>query len=163
MFGFGAGDEDGGSDDEVHAPEFLMSGDVLRGNTTGALGESGLVAGLLVGGELALGVSVEISAVAVEGEHEEEFGVQARGWDVVRGEAGDGGGEGRLQLHVYISTQGGRGRLSRPVVASVAWVPFASLRAGFRFARDDTTGKKRWGAQGETRNRKLETVSSGAA
>ena len=67
MFGFGAGDEDGGSDDEVYAPEFLMSGDVLRGNAAGALGESGFVAGLLVGGEFALGVSVEISAVAVEG------------------------------------------------------------------------------------------------
>jgi hypothetical protein len=82
-----------------------MAGDVLRGNAAGALGESGFVAGLLAGGEFAFGVSVEISAIAVEGEHEEEFGVQARGRDMVGGEAGDGGGEGRLQLHLSISTQ----------------------------------------------------------
>jgi hypothetical protein len=48
---------------------------------------------------------VEIGAVAVESEHEEELGVQARGRDAIGGEAGDGGGEGRLQLHLYISTQ----------------------------------------------------------
>jgi hypothetical protein len=128
-FGFGAGDEDGGSDDEVHAPELLMAGDVLCGNAAGALGESGFVTRLLGGGEFALGVSVEIGAVAVESEHEEEFGVQARGGDVVGGEAGDGRGEGWLQLHLYISTQSGCGRLSRPVVAPVTWV--------LRFAQDD--------------------------
>lgn len=80
----------------------------MRGNSAGALGESGFVARLLAGGEFALGVSVEISTVAVESEHEEELGVQARGGDVVRGEAGDGGGEGRLQLHgIYFNTEAG--------------------------------------------------------
>jgi len=92
-----------------------VAGDVLRGNAAGALGESGFVARLLGGGEFALGVGVEIGSVAVNGEHEEEFGVQARGGDVVRGEAGDGGGEGRLQLHVYISTHRRAGVLSAEV------------------------------------------------
>ena len=115
MLGFRAGDEDGGGDDEIHAPEFLMAGDVLRGNAAGALGESGFVAKLLAGGELTFGVSVEIGAVAVESEHEEELGVQARGRDAVGGEAGDGGGEGRLQLHLYISTQRQVGALSGKV------------------------------------------------
>src|ERR1700722_21011826 len=95
-----------------------MAGDVLRGNSADPLGESGLVARLLGGGEFALRVSVEIGAVTVESEHEEEFGVQARGGDVVGGQAGDCGGEGRLQLHGAISTQrrggglggGGKGR-----------------------------------------------------
>jgi len=87
-----------------------MAGDVLRGNAAGTLGESSLVAGLLGGGEFALSVSVEIGAVAVECEHEEKFGVQARGRDVFGGEAGDSGGQGRLELHLYISTQSGRGR-----------------------------------------------------
>src|SRR5579863_6642574 len=105
VLGFGAGDEDGGSDDEIHAPEFLMAGDVLRGDAAGALGESGFVSSGLTGGQLALGVSVEIGAVAVESEHQKEFGVQAWGRDVVGGEAGDGGGERVLQVHGSISTQ----------------------------------------------------------
>jgi hypothetical protein len=51
-----AWDENRGSNDEVHAPEFLMSRDVLRGDATGALGESNIIAGLLFGGKFALGM-----------------------------------------------------------------------------------------------------------
>ena len=64
----------------------------MRGNAAGTLGESSLVAGLLGGGEFALSVSVEIGAVAVENEHEQSLGVQARGWHLVLDEAGGGGG-----------------------------------------------------------------------
>lgn len=96
VLGFGARDEDGGGDDEVHTPEFLMAGNVLRGDTTGALVQSGLVAGGFVGREFALGMCVEIGTIAAEGKHEKQFGVHARGRDVVRGEAGDGGGESLL-------------------------------------------------------------------
>ena len=70
MFGFRPGDQDGGSDDEIHAPEFLMAGDVLRGNSAASLAESSLVASLLGNREFALRVSVEIGSVAVEGEHQ---------------------------------------------------------------------------------------------
>src|SRR5580693_9757717 len=101
-----------------------MAGDVLRGNSAASLGEGSLVARLLGDGEFALRVSVEIGSIAVEGEHEQEFGVQARGRRVVGGEAGDCRGEGRLQLHVYISTQSGRGRWSSPAAVTVIWVPF---------------------------------------
>jgi hypothetical protein len=41
-----------------------MAGDVLRGNAAGALGERGVVASLFVGGEFALGMRVEVGAVA---------------------------------------------------------------------------------------------------
>src|SRR5579859_2518170 len=44
------------SNDEVHPPEFLMSSDVLRGNATGALGESSIITHLFFGGQFAFGV-----------------------------------------------------------------------------------------------------------
>ena len=106
LFGLGAGDEDGGGDDEIQAPEFLMAGDVLRGNAAGAFGESGFISSGFVGGQLALGVSVEKCSVTVQGEHEKEFGVHAWGRDVIGGEPGDGGGERVLQVHGSISPQG---------------------------------------------------------
>jgi len=129
----------------------------LRGDAADAFGESGGVAGLLARGEFALWMGVEISAVAVDGEHEEEFGVEARGRDVVRGEAGDGGGERRLQLHLYISTQSGCGREVGGFQTGRANTSRTAGSAGAigvpRFARDDKTGK-RWDAQAgtETRN-----------
>src|SRR5271163_1504011 len=52
MFGLGTRDQDGRGDNKVHAPEFLVTGDVLRGNAAGALGERDVVASALVGGKL---------------------------------------------------------------------------------------------------------------
>jgi hypothetical protein len=56
VLGLRTRDENRGSNDQVHAPEFLMSGNVLRGNATGAFGESSIIAHLLIGGEFALGM-----------------------------------------------------------------------------------------------------------
>ena len=56
MLGLGTRNKHGGGDDEVHAPEFLMTSDVLRGHAAGAFGESGFVASLLVGSKFALGM-----------------------------------------------------------------------------------------------------------
>jgi len=48
---------------------------------------------------------IELCAIAVEREHQEGFGVEARRRDVVRSEVGDGGLEGFLQEHGLISPQ----------------------------------------------------------
>jgi hypothetical protein len=99
---------------------------------------------------------VEISAIAVEDEHKEEFGVQARGWDVVRGEAGDGGGEGRLQLHVYISTHGVEWEAanSRVVVENLKNCWQCGCNRGPSLPLGMTYSRERGGGGG---NRKLET------
>jgi len=105
VFGLGTRNQNRRRDDEVHTPEFLMAGDVLRRNSTGALGKGSVIASRFVGGELALVVSVEIGAVAVESEHQEQFCIQTRRGNVVGGEMSYGGGEGLLQLHESISPQ----------------------------------------------------------
>ena len=70
-----------------------MAGDVLRGDAAGALGEGGAVSGSFVFRKLALGIGEQVGAIAFEDEHEQQFGVQARRWNVGRGEAGDRRGE----------------------------------------------------------------------
>jgi hypothetical protein len=94
MLGFGARDEHCRRDDEVHAPELLMAGDVLRGDAPCALGERGIVTGCFIRGEFAFGVRVEKSAIAVESEHQEKLRVHARGGNVVLREAVNGSGQG---------------------------------------------------------------------
>ncbi len=44
VLGFGTGNEHGWRDDEVHAPEFLVSGDVLGGHAAFAFGQGSVVA-----------------------------------------------------------------------------------------------------------------------
>ena len=104
VLGLGARDQHGWRDYEVHAPEFLMSRDVLCGNAASALGKSGIIAAGLFGGEFALGMSVQVGAVAVEGEHEEQFGIYAWGRNLIFGQAGDGVRQCDLQLHRDISS-----------------------------------------------------------
>ncbi len=99
VLGFRTRDEDSRADDEVQPPEFLVPGDVLRGNAASALLEGFLVAGLFVGGKFALGMGVEIGAIAAEDEHEQDFGVHAGGADMVLLEQGDGVAQGLFQLH----------------------------------------------------------------
>jgi len=91
-----AGSERAGVTTKIHTPEFLMAGNVLRGNTSGALGECGFVTNLLILCKFALGMRVEVGSVAGERKHQKKLCVQARGGDVIRGEAGDGGCEGLL-------------------------------------------------------------------
>ena len=90
VLSFGARDENGGSDYQVHAPEFLMAGDVLRGDTAAPLGESPVIACSFVGSELVLRVGVEIGAVATQCEHQKQLGIQTRGGNLGSREAGDG-------------------------------------------------------------------------
>ena len=67
-----------------------MAGDVLRGDAAGTLGESLVIAYLFVGGELLLRMGVEIGTIVSQSEHQKQFGVHARGGDLVHCEAGDG-------------------------------------------------------------------------
>jgi hypothetical protein len=92
MLGFWTGNEHGRRNDEVHSPEFLMSGDVLRGYTAFALGQGPVIAVLVVRGKFAFGMGMKISAVALQGEHEKEFSIHPRRRDIGSGEARDGGG-----------------------------------------------------------------------
>jgi len=94
VLGLWAWNEHRWGDNKVHAPEFLVSGDVLRWHSPPSIGERGIVARLFLGCKFALGMREEIGAITIQREHEEQFGVQTWGWDVVRSEAGDGRGEG---------------------------------------------------------------------
>jgi hypothetical protein len=99
MLGLGPGDEHGGRNDEIHSPEFLMSRDVLGGNAAGTLGQSVVVAELLLRGKLAFGVSIKISTVTIQNEHEQRLGIQARRGNLLRGEVNDGGTESFAERH----------------------------------------------------------------
>jgi len=68
-----------------------MSCDVLRGNAVFALAQGLVITALVVCGKLALGVGIKIGAVASQGKHEQELGIQAGRGDVRGSEAGDRG------------------------------------------------------------------------
>ena len=69
MLGLGAWNQNRRRDDEIHAPEFLVASDVLRGNAVGALSECGVVSSFLIDCEFALGMRVEVGAVTAQREH----------------------------------------------------------------------------------------------
>ena len=102
MLGFGTRYQYRWSDDEIHAPEFLVAGDVLGRYAAFALSQSLLVSALFVRGESALGMGIEIVPGPFEGEHEQDFGIQARRSYVGRGEAGDSGSQGGAEDHLFI-------------------------------------------------------------
>ena len=79
VLGLGARNQHGRSDAEVHPPELLMSDDVLQGLARGAAGDERLVLLLLVRRQLALGMRVEMGAVAVRDMKEQHLGAEARG------------------------------------------------------------------------------------
>jgi hypothetical protein len=85
MLGLGAGDKDGRGDDEVHAPELLVSGDVLGGDALRALGKGIIVASYVLRAQILLGMSVQVGTFASENEHEENFGIHSGRADVSRG------------------------------------------------------------------------------
>ena len=78
VLGFWTRNQHGGADDKVHTPEFLVPGDVLRWDALYSLLESLIVARLLVAAQLALGMGIQVCALAVESEHEQEFGIHPR-------------------------------------------------------------------------------------
>src|SRR3981189_598914 len=79
VFGFGARDEDGGSDFECEAVELLLPGDVLDGFVAQTAGDAVFVCSALVGAECAAGVGNEGGAGDLQGVKEEEFGVAGGG------------------------------------------------------------------------------------
>ena len=58
-----------------------MPGNVLRRNATSTASDNLIVAPRFVGRKLAFRVRIEISAIAIEGKHDEEFRIHARRWD----------------------------------------------------------------------------------
>jgi hypothetical protein len=84
MLGLRARNQHGRRNNKIHSPEFLMAGDVLRWvrrvSVQRAHGRS--ERSCIVDGEFALGVRVKIGPVATQSEHQEQFGVQARGWEL---------------------------------------------------------------------------------
>ena len=75
MLGFGAGDEDGGSDVEGERVKLLLAGDVLDGFVGEAAANEVVVRGLLFGSEGAVGVGVERGAAEARGVEEQDEGV----------------------------------------------------------------------------------------
>lgn len=84
VLGFGAGDEDGGSDAKGEAEELLLAGDVLDGFVGEAAGDGGVVGGLLLRCEDAVRVGVELGAVDAEGVEQKGEGVAGGGFAQVR-------------------------------------------------------------------------------
>src|SRR5689334_3569453 len=78
VLGLRTRDEYCGRNQQVQSPEFLVSGDVLRGASASTLLNDFVVSGLLFPSELALGMSVEVSAIATENKQCQQLGVQAR-------------------------------------------------------------------------------------
>ena len=70
MLGLRPGNKDGGSDNQVHSPEFLVPGDVLRRDTVSPLRESLVVAGEFLGRKFSLRVGIKVGAVAAQREHQ---------------------------------------------------------------------------------------------
>ena len=86
VLGLGTRDQHRRRDDQVHPPEFLMTGDVLRRLAGRSLGDGFVVARLFVGGQLIFGMGVEVGAVGVEHEHQQRLGVHARRADLLSGQ-----------------------------------------------------------------------------
>ena len=79
-----------------------MPGDVLRRNALRTLGERIFVARLFFLSQFALGMSVEIRAIAAQREHEQQLGIQARRGNVGGIQALDGTGKSLTETHKLI-------------------------------------------------------------
>lgn len=101
VLGFGARDEDGGSDLEIEAVELLVAGDVLDGFVEEATGDGVCVGALLGFSDRAFWMSEEVGSGDLEGVEEEELGVASGlGEEVdVAGELGGGCEEGLAESH----------------------------------------------------------------
>ena len=93
MLGFRARDQYCWRNDKIHSPKFLVSGDVLRRNSPGALSQGIFVTAAFFSRQLSFGMGVEIGAVTAESEHEQKLGVQSSRANLSAGEALDGGGK----------------------------------------------------------------------
>jgi hypothetical protein len=100
VFGFGAGDEDGGGDVEGERVELLFAGDVLDGFVDEAAANKGFVGGGLLGVEWEVGVGVVGGAGEAGGVEEKDervagsVGAEVGGRVELGSGAGEGGAEG---------------------------------------------------------------------
>ncbi len=106
MFGFGARDEDGGSDFQYETVELLLAGDVLDGFVAQAARDAVFVGGALAGGEFVIGVGDEGDARDLQGVEEEEFRVACRGVAevLVAGELCSSNGESLAKSHGVLAS-----------------------------------------------------------
>src|SRR5579872_1240700 len=86
-------------DDQVQPPEFLMACDVLRRTTTRPLLSHRIILGLLFRRERALRMGVEVSAVAIQGKHEEQLGIEPGRRDIFLQEKLVSGINSLLEMH----------------------------------------------------------------
>jgi hypothetical protein len=105
VLGLGSRDQHGRRDDQIHAPEFLVTCNVLRGNAADSLRQRDFVASRFLGSQVTLRVRVQVSAVAPEYERQEKLRIHAGRRDIVGGETSERLSEGLLQLHKSISPQ----------------------------------------------------------
>src|SRR5689334_16992497 len=101
MFSLRSRNEHRRRDNKIHAPEFLMTGNVLHRHSASALAYRLVIAALLVVRQFALGMGMKISAIAAQREHQQKLGVHARGRNVRGGEAGNGRSQSFTQGHRY--------------------------------------------------------------
>jgi hypothetical protein len=99
MLGFGAGDENVGSNFEGKAPELLFAGEVLYRDAGDAAIEKSLVGVYFFRGELGFGMGVEIGAFALGGVEEQQLRRESVGGDVSGAELGDAVFEGGAEVH----------------------------------------------------------------
>src|SRR5690242_2340111 len=100
MLSFWSRDEHGGRDQQVKPPELLMAGNVLRGTAAGPLTNDFIEIGLLIRGELALRMGVEIGPLATENKQQQQLGVQPGRGNVVFYKQLVRGINGLFELHV---------------------------------------------------------------
>jgi hypothetical protein len=91
--------------DKIHPPKFLMPGDVLRGDASRTLRDRIIVARLFFWAKFVLRMSIQISPIAAQGKHEQQFGVRSRRGHLSGGQELDCRTERVAKKHPAISTQ----------------------------------------------------------
>ena len=99
VFGFRPGNQDVRIDLKIQPPEFLMAGDVLRRLAGTSLVNQLEVALGFLRGQFYPGVRVEKSAVAIENVHQQQFGGELRGRNLVLKEGLEAGFKRSAKLH----------------------------------------------------------------
>jgi hypothetical protein len=109
VLGLRARDEDGRGDVESEAIELLLACDVLDGLVAESAGDAAFVEGLLVRGELVVGVSDESSSGDLESVEEKKFSVACGCGAEMRvgGELGEGSGNSLAEGHAGGYLDGG--------------------------------------------------------
>jgi hypothetical protein len=99
MLSFRPGDKHGRRDNQVHAPEFLVAGDVLGGHATGTFGQGLIIACDFVFGQPAIAMGIQVRTVATQHKRRQQLGVHSRRAYVRVLQALHGGLDGLAKLH----------------------------------------------------------------